>query len=61
MCDIVSSSGGTIKSPNYSGEYGPNLNCSCIIQVPQGKTISLLFTELLTEECCDYISVSELF
>lgn len=58
-CDYDLFAGDVIKSQNYPDEYGPNLNCSYTIQVPQGKMISLVFLELLTEECCDYISVSE--
>lgn len=58
ICDPVSPTGGVIKSQNYPNSYGSSLNCTYEIGVPVGKLISLVFSDLNIEECCDYISVS---
>uniref|UniRef100_A0A914E8R6 Uncharacterized protein n=1 Tax=Acrobeloides nanus TaxID=290746 RepID=A0A914E8R6_9BILA len=48
---------GMIVSPGYPYNYGPNLNCTYILQAYPGQAVRIIFGEIHTETCCDFIFV----
>ena len=50
---------GVLTSPNYPEDYPNNLNLFYGIQVPEGNTIWLRFTELTLEPFADKIRVTD--
>ncbi|XP_055869254.1 uncharacterized protein LOC106053156 [Biomphalaria glabrata] len=57
-CDtILTYSSGVIYSPNYPHDYYDSLNCSWLILTNELSQISLNFTTLTTECCCDFVTV----
>lgn len=61
-CEIVSSTEGVIKSPNYPERNRNNSYCEYTITAPPGKRIELKFTDFNVNPflpLCNYVSVSE--
>ncbi|XP_063412315.1 fibropellin-3-like isoform X2 [Mytilus trossulus] len=52
-------SSGIISSPNYPGNYENDLEYTYLIREQVGQRITLTFSRIDTEECCDYVQVFE--
>ena len=51
-----------VMSPGYPGDYYDNRDCEwMLIAEKSGSRIIIDFIEFRTEECCDYVTVSEIF
>ena len=55
----LSGSSGSFQSPNYPSNYVANLYCKWTITVPAGSTVSLTFTNFVTEAKYDIVNVCE--
>ena len=54
MDNIIAMNGssGTLLSPNYPQVYKPNMTCTWIITVPEGKFVRLKLTSFYLEDSC---------
>ncbi|XP_071148137.1 cubilin homolog [Mytilus edulis] len=50
-------SSGIISSPNYPGNYENNQEYKYLIREQVGQRITLTFSKIDTEECCDFVQV----
>lgn len=48
----MNGSSGTLLSPNYPQVYQPNMTCTWIITVPEGKFVRLKLTSFYLEDSC---------
>ena len=46
-----------VTSPGYPNLYPPNLNATYLLQATPGKVIRITFNRILTERCCDTITL----
>ncbi|VDH92805.1 Hypothetical predicted protein [Mytilus galloprovincialis] len=56
---LFTESSDILSSPNYPGNYTNNLKYKYFIRVQVGQRITLTFSRIVTEKCCDYVQVFE--
>lgn len=57
---LFTDSSGIISSPNYPGNYENNQEYKYLIREQVGQRITLTFSKIDTEECCDFVQVREM-
>jgi len=55
----LTSSSGQLKTPNYPGNYGNNVNCVWVISAPEGTRIILSFMAFKLENRYDYLYIRD--
>ncbi|XP_076455418.1 tolloid-like protein 2 [Babylonia areolata] len=50
---------GTVQSPNYPDNYPNRQSCVYTITAPAGYRITLTFTDLSLESCCDFVEIRD--
>ncbi len=60
-CGIYTAASGTLSDGSGSGYYPNQAVCKWIIAPVGASTITITLTELSTESCCDFVTVSACF
>lgn len=58
---MLNGTSGTFRSPGYLTQlkYDDNLDCSWTLLIPSDGHLTLIFVEFETEECCDFVTLTD--